>query len=223
MKTKFTFILVLFATILFSSCKKDDAVIPAPIADFISFPIANLRAPIEITFTNSSQNATSYVWDFGGGAPPSTEKSPKVTFTTAGIFTVTLKAVGDGGANTKTQTITILPPLTPQDRVVGRYQLTALRPFFGGSALTPCLADNTIEFTANGQYITNNLGIMCSSSEPAIRTDTYFLSSTGTIMTLGSGSNAIIFDSVQITSTQLILNTNTSGTSFQGEMIFTRI
>lgn len=45
----------------------------------------------ELSFTNTSLSATDYVWDFGDGNN-STDKNPSHTFTTDGIYTVTLTA-----------------------------------------------------------------------------------------------------------------------------------
>lgn len=46
-----------------------------------------------ITFTNLSQNANAYIWTFTGGNPiTSTEESPSVTYSEAGIYTVSLRA-----------------------------------------------------------------------------------------------------------------------------------
>lgn len=52
-------------------------------------------APFTIEFENLSSNAGSYLWDFGDGNT-STDVDPVHTYTTPGIYTVTL--IGDGGA-----------------------------------------------------------------------------------------------------------------------------
>jgi PKD repeat protein len=46
-------------------------------------------APCEAAFTNSSLNATGYLWDFGNGLT-STEMNPTTTFTSPGLYNVTL-------------------------------------------------------------------------------------------------------------------------------------
>jgi PKD repeat protein len=76
----------------------------APIANFSARPTSG-TAPLAVTFTNSSTNATSYSWDFNGdGTTDSTAQNPSYTYTAAGTYTVKLTASGSGGTNTKTQT-----------------------------------------------------------------------------------------------------------------------
>ena len=62
-----------------------------------SFTVANdgCVAPCEMVFTNGSQNAASYLWDFGDGNT-SAEMHPRHAYTSAGSFTVTLTASTDG-------------------------------------------------------------------------------------------------------------------------------
>lgn len=85
--------------------KKIDITYPAPVA---SFTIDKTSALLEevITFTNTSENATSYLWDFGDGRT-STEENPKHTYSFGGTFSVSLKASGEGGENTITNTVEI--------------------------------------------------------------------------------------------------------------------
>jgi PKD repeat protein len=94
-------------SILLISCKKEDTK-PAPIA---SFTISKTSAIVSetITFTSTSQNATSYSWDFGDGNT-STNMNPTHVYSSAGTFSVTLTAIGEGGENTSSQSITIAFP-----------------------------------------------------------------------------------------------------------------
>ncbi len=84
-----------------------------PQADFTGAPTNGL-APLAVTFTNLSLNATNFAWDFGDGHT-STNANPVNTYTNAGSFAVTLTAVGAGGTNTLARTsyvvATNLPPL----------------------------------------------------------------------------------------------------------------
>jgi PKD repeat protein len=82
-----------------------------------------------VTFTNTSQNATSYSWNFGDGST-STATNPSHTFTTGGTFTVQLTATGTGGSNTTSQTVNILAP--PTKCWLKKVTITAM-PFTDGS------------------------------------------------------------------------------------------
>jgi PKD repeat protein len=65
-------------------------------AEFIGSPLIGTR-PHTVTFTNQSTNAASYSWDFGDGGS-STAVSPTYVYASAGEYTVTLTAIGPGGA-----------------------------------------------------------------------------------------------------------------------------
>ncbi len=84
-----------------------------PLADFTGAP-TNGFAPLTVQFTNSSVNATGFAWDFGNGQT-STNAYPLNTYSNAGIYSVTLTAIGAGGTNVLTRTnfviVTNLPPL----------------------------------------------------------------------------------------------------------------
>ena len=62
-----------------------------PTADFTYSPSSNLTAPVKISFTNNSKNASSYGWDFGDGTTSMTT-NPIKDFTKAGDYTVKLTA-----------------------------------------------------------------------------------------------------------------------------------
>lgn len=84
-------------TFIFASCSKDN---PSPVAK-ASFEISSeeLFLEQELTFTNTSENATSFEWNFGDGTE-SNEKDPVHKYSTAGNFTITLK-VDDSKTATK--------------------------------------------------------------------------------------------------------------------------
>lgn len=75
-----------------------------------------------ITYTNTSENATSIAWTFEGGNPAtSTENTVTVTYTTAGNYTTTLTAYGaNNEQNTKTVGVNVSEP-QPQDEVVADF------------------------------------------------------------------------------------------------------
>jgi hypothetical protein len=76
---------------LVTSCGKEDED-PKPVAEF-----SYVADGLQVTFTNESENATSYVWDFGDGSATSTVESPTHTYADFGTFTVVLEATGPGG------------------------------------------------------------------------------------------------------------------------------
>jgi hypothetical protein len=108
MKAKHFFLLaILSAFVVISSCKKDEDPEPSPSADFtVSKDTAVVDE--ELQFTNTSQNATSFVWSFGDGNS-STEPSPKHTYSTSNLFVVTLSATGSGGTELFTKNVRVLP------------------------------------------------------------------------------------------------------------------
>ena len=70
---------------------------PHPVADFDSS--ASGCAPLTVTFTNHSQYADSYIWDFGDGMS-STDFEPVHVYQDPGVYVVQLIAIGDGGVDT---------------------------------------------------------------------------------------------------------------------------
>ncbi len=55
-------------------------------------PDASGCIPLTVNFSNGSNNATSYTWDFGDGSPQSNAVAPTHTYTTVGTFTARLVA-----------------------------------------------------------------------------------------------------------------------------------
>ena len=71
-------------------------------------------APLNVTFTNTSNNSDTYLWDFGGGDTTSQIFSPVRTYTTPGTYYVSL-LIQDSICNTidtAFQTIVVDPPVT---------------------------------------------------------------------------------------------------------------
>ena len=78
-----------------------------PKANFTATPTTG-TAPLEVTFTDTSRNAESWVWTFGDGGTATTQ-NPVHTYTVIGSFNVTLtvtNAIGTDGM-TKTSYITV--------------------------------------------------------------------------------------------------------------------
>jgi PKD repeat protein len=77
-------LLLIFATLFIVSCQKQ------PKASF-DVGGSNFKTGESINFTNTSEDAASYEWNFGDGAK-STDKSPSHSFATQGSYLVTLTA-----------------------------------------------------------------------------------------------------------------------------------
>jgi PKD repeat protein len=101
------------------------------VADFTTDPEATqllggsaiyITAGETITYTNTSENATSIEWTFEGGNPAtSTENTVTVTYATAGNYTTTLTAYGaNNEQNTKTVGVNVSEP-EPQNEVVADF------------------------------------------------------------------------------------------------------
>jgi len=60
-------------------------------SDFSGSATESCTAPLSVSFTNNSANASSYLWDFGDGTT-STDANPAHNYATLGTYTVTLTA-----------------------------------------------------------------------------------------------------------------------------------
>jgi len=69
-------------------------------------------APLVVYFTNTSSGATTYLWDFGSGAPKSPIKDPSTSYTTPGVYKVKLVATSGGVSDSTTMTIIVNPAPT---------------------------------------------------------------------------------------------------------------
>jgi PKD repeat protein len=78
---------------------------PVPVAGFTPSN-TNCMTPCSIVFTNQSQNATSYSWDFGDGTS-STETNPSHQYSALGKYQVKLVALNSAGQIDATKAITV--------------------------------------------------------------------------------------------------------------------
>lgn len=75
--------------------------IAVPVVDFIGDPLNASSVPIIVLFTDlSTNNPTSWLWDFGDGST-STEQNPQHEYADVGSWTVTLTATNEGGSSTR--------------------------------------------------------------------------------------------------------------------------
>jgi len=129
MKTKL-FLVVMALSLVTVSCKKDKA-LPDPVAAF-SYSASGNYVPVTVTFTSTSQNATSLLWNFGDGVI-SALPSPQHIYASAGQYTITLVATnGDGKTNTATQYLTVAKEVLPMPTVGFA--------FSGDVTFAPCFA-----------------------------------------------------------------------------------
>jgi PKD repeat protein len=143
---------------------------PPPIALFVGNP-SNGLAPLLVSFTNQSSNANSYAWDFGDGKT-STAINPNNTYTNAGIYTVSLKAIGLGGTNTLTRTNYIVatnpPPVIASFSAAPTNGLAPLTVSFtnlsnGATNYNWAFGDGNFSTTFNPSHNYTNAGIYTAS------------------------------------------------------------
>ncbi len=86
-----------------------------------SYPSANFSSDITsdyvfpsvpVQFTDLSKNATKWVWDFGDGSG-STKQNPTHTYSSAGIYTVSLTVSNSNGTDSKLATVNVVPKGSP--------------------------------------------------------------------------------------------------------------
>ncbi len=86
----------------FGACKdsvtKNVLVFSKPVSAFGGSPLFSCAAPLTVNFTNTSNAATSYQWDFGDGNT-STSAAPSHTYTAPGFYTVNLISTNANGCN----------------------------------------------------------------------------------------------------------------------------
>lgn len=80
---------------------------PLPVANFSS-NVTGGYAPLSVQFTDISENAKKWVWDFGDGSG-STQRNEKHIYSRAGNYNITLTVSNAHGADSKTGLITVLP------------------------------------------------------------------------------------------------------------------
>ncbi|MFT7197180.1 MAG: PKD repeat protein [Marinoscillum sp.] len=173
----------MLALLVFVSCDEiADAVgdVEDPIASF-QFEVDEADF-LKVTFTNFSQNATSYSWDFGDGES-STDENPAHTFAASGSYDIVLTAINDKGQATSTKKVALEDPLSAQRNLVGDngkvWQFigdasTGMNPYevgpddfsqvwwsLGGVeplCVRECVMDDTWTFNTNGTFTFENNG-----------------------------------------------------------------
>ena len=102
---KLSLLVFAFVTVVMVlSCSSDndeDVTVKEPISKF-----ASAVEDLTVTFTNHSENAQSYEWDFGD-SNTSTEVNPTHTYSADGTYTVKLTAEGSGKKHTFTAEVEV--------------------------------------------------------------------------------------------------------------------
>ena len=84
----------------------------APVAAFSASPTSG-KAPLTISLTDKSTDATSWSWNFGDGST-SAEKNPKHTYSAAGNYNIVLTVNNEKGSSSKTQNIIVQSEPIPE-------------------------------------------------------------------------------------------------------------
>ncbi len=86
--------------------------VPAPVAGFTASPQSG-QPPLNVVFTDGSTgDIAAWAWDFGDGGT-STVRNPSHSYTSVGVYTVTLEVSGPGGSDTETRTDYIIVSYDP--------------------------------------------------------------------------------------------------------------
>ncbi|AKB28435.1 hypothetical protein MSSIT_1716 [Methanosarcina siciliae T4/M] len=125
-----------------------------PVANF-SNNVTEGYAPLDVQFTDLSQNATEWSWDFGDG-DNSTQQSPMHTYVTAGNYTVNLTVSNANGTDSKLATITAVMYSVPPLQSISNLQSSTGSTWINWTWTNPTDPDfNHTEIYLNGTFQTN--------------------------------------------------------------------
>jgi len=184
---KWALLPVLAVGLFVTGCKEDEDM-PDGGADVIASFQYEVSADnfLQVTFSNFSQNAASYAWDFGDGNT-STEKDPVHTYAEAGLYTVGLTATGsDGTVAVRQESIEINDPDAVLTLLAGADSKTwylqregialGVGPAAGDNSYwsfggvtplgdRPCILDDQYTFRRDGKFEFNSNGTIFIDSE----------------------------------------------------------
>lgn len=108
MKIVFKYISIVTLGLVLASCNNEDEIVdtPLPIVSFSYETVIN--NPQLISFTNTSENAESFEWDFGDGSEFSYEKHPSHAYESSGSYSLVLKAFNQDKQSQLVQEITVI-------------------------------------------------------------------------------------------------------------------
>ncbi len=178
------FSMLFIAAVALSGCRKDDEPEPADVIASFQYEISAENWS-EVAFANYSQNASSYVWDFGDGES-STDENPVHAYAAGGTYEVTLTATGAAGSAARSESITLVDPNTAGQFLTGTAGKTwildredialGIGPgpgdnswwsFGGVTPLSerPCILDDEYTFNADGTWEKNTMGTVFVDSD----------------------------------------------------------
>jgi PGF-pre-PGF domain-containing protein len=126
------------------------------VADFTANTTSGY-APLDVQFTDVSQNAISRSWDFGDGSPLSTEQNITHTYSAEGTYTVSLTAINENGTSptSKTATITVIDQSSSSDSSSSGSSHSSGGSGGGGAGGSPEPAKNVEVKELSQAFITN--------------------------------------------------------------------
>ncbi len=176
-------IIPVFACFFIVGCGDDDE--PGGGGGGTEDPIASFQYEIDaddfltVQFSNFSQNANGYSWDFGDGAS-SDEESPSHTYAAGGSYTVTLTASNDAGTSSmRSESFTLTDPNAALKLLTGETSKT-WKLFREGTSMSlgpnadspaewwsglqndgsrPCLYEQEFTFNLDGSYTFDDKGM----------------------------------------------------------------
>lgn len=132
---------VLYSIIDTNGCKNQSGqnifVQAAPVANWSYFPNG-----LQVTFTNLSQNANTFIWDFGDNSSGSVSSSPFHVYPDNGTYIVRLIAVGDCGSDTLILPVTVNKAVGLDDHLSVNFRIYP----------NPVVDDLVIESSGLGDY-----------------------------------------------------------------------
>ena len=128
-------------TLLLASCT------PEPTADY-KMEVSGEVSPVNVAFTNTSENAETYLWDFGDGQT-SNEENPIHTYELWGTFNITLTAMnGDKSTISQQRSITLIEPRRKVIEIVTNFGTMSAEL----SNYTPKHRDNFVKLAKEGYF-----------------------------------------------------------------------
>jgi len=99
------FYLFLIVFLCFFSCEDEEKA--NPVASFTVDKTVALLGE-KVSFYNNSTNSVAYEWNFGDGSATSSSENPSHIYNEKGLYTATLKAIGEYGSSSSSVEISVL-------------------------------------------------------------------------------------------------------------------